>query len=59
MLALIGYKSEIVFKPLPQNDPKRRKPNLTKARRLLGWEPKLEPIYGNYLPLSRGMVCSF
>jgi len=39
--ALIGSKSEIGFRPLPQDDPKQRKPDITKARALLGWEPKV------------------
>lgn len=34
-------KSKIVFKPLPQDDPKQRKPDITKARKLLKWEPKV------------------
>ena len=37
-----GTKSEIVFKPLPQDDPMRRKPDITRARTLLGWEPKIK-----------------
>ena len=36
-----GSKSKIVFKLLPQDDPKRRKPDITKAKKLLGWEPKV------------------
>ena len=39
--ALFGSKSEITFKPLPQDDPKQRKPDITKAKNLLGWEPKV------------------
>jgi dTDP-glucose 4,6-dehydratase len=39
--SLFGAKSEIVFQPLPQDDPKQRKPDITKARNLLGWEPKV------------------
>ncbi|MBP3958630.1 SDR family oxidoreductase [Gemmata sp. G18] len=38
---LAGSKSEIVFKPLPQDDPKVRQPDITRARHLLGWEPKV------------------
>jgi len=38
---LTGTKSEITFQPLPVDDPKRRCPDITKARRLLGWEPKV------------------
>ena len=35
-------KSKIVFKPLPQDDPKQRKPDITKAKKLLKWEPKVK-----------------
>ena len=35
-------RSEIVFRPLPTDDPKVRQPDITRARRLLGWEPKVE-----------------
>jgi len=38
---LTGSDSEITFHPLPKDDPKRRAPDITKARRLLGWEPKV------------------
>lgn len=34
-------KAKIIFKPLPQDDPKQRKPNITLARKELGWEPKV------------------
>ena len=37
---LSGSSSEIVFKPLPEDDPKQRRPDLTRARKLLGWEPR-------------------
>ena|ERR1700737_74591 len=36
---LSGSASEIVFKPLPEDDPKQRRPDLTRARQVLGWEP--------------------
>ncbi|HTR03913.1 MAG TPA: GDP-mannose 4,6-dehydratase, partial [Thermoanaerobaculia bacterium] len=39
--ALTGTKSDIVFKPLPVDDPKVRQPDITKARQVLGWEPKV------------------
>jgi dTDP-glucose 4,6-dehydratase len=39
---LANSKSEIVYKDLPADDPKQRKPNITKARTLLGWEPKVD-----------------
>jgi dTDP-glucose 4,6-dehydratase len=39
---LTGNRSSIVFKELPQDDPKQRKPDITRARTLLGWEPKVD-----------------
>lgn len=42
ILALSGSKSSLVFNPLPQDDPKVRKPDITRARQLLGWEPKVD-----------------
>jgi dTDP-glucose 4,6-dehydratase len=36
-----GSRSKIAFKPLPQDDPKQRRPDITKARKLLKWEPKV------------------
>jgi dTDP-glucose 4,6-dehydratase len=42
ILALSGSASTLVFKPLPQDDPKVRKPDITRARQLLGWEPKVD-----------------
>jgi dTDP-glucose 4,6-dehydratase len=36
-----GSKSKLVFKPLPQDDPKQRQPDITRARTILGWEPKV------------------
>jgi dTDP-glucose 4,6-dehydratase len=41
ILAVTGAKTEIVFKELPQDDPTRRRPDITKAKQLLGWEPKI------------------
>ncbi len=41
ILEMTSTKSKIEFKPLPQDDPKVRKPDITKARKLLGWEPKV------------------
>jgi dTDP-glucose 4,6-dehydratase len=38
---LTGAKSEIVYQPLPEDDPKQRRPDIGKAKRLLGWEPKV------------------
>jgi UDP-glucuronate decarboxylase len=39
---LSGSSSRIVFRPLPNDDPRQRKPNIDKARELLGWEPKTD-----------------
>ena len=36
---LTGSSSEIVFKPLPEDDPKQRRPDLTRARQILNWKP--------------------
>ncbi len=42
ILSLSGSKSEIVYRPLPQDDPKLRRPDITRAKQLLGWEPKID-----------------
>ncbi|WP_375768141.1 SDR family oxidoreductase [Archangium gephyra] len=39
--AAMGGSSHIRFKPLPQNDPQQRQPDITRARTLLGWEPRV------------------
>jgi dTDP-glucose 4,6-dehydratase len=41
VLALTGAKTQIISKPLPQDDPTRRRPDITKAKAILGWEPKV------------------
>jgi dTDP-glucose 4,6-dehydratase len=41
ILGMIGGESKIVFKELPVDDPKQRRPDITKARELLEWEPKV------------------
>ncbi|MBL7741989.1 MAG: SDR family oxidoreductase [Chitinophagaceae bacterium] len=41
ILELTGNKVKIVFKPLPVDDPKQREPDITKAKQILGWEPKV------------------
>jgi nucleoside-diphosphate-sugar epimerase len=41
IVAATKSKSKIVFQPLPQDDPQQRKPDITKARKLLKWEPKV------------------
>jgi len=42
VLKVTGSKSRIRYVPLPQDDPKQRRPDITKARQLLGWEPKID-----------------
>ena len=42
IIALTGSKSTIAYKPLPEDDPQVRQPVITKARKILGWEPKVE-----------------
>jgi dTDP-glucose 4,6-dehydratase len=50
--ALLGSGVPIVFKPLPQDDPKQRCPDISKAKRLLGWEPKVNLDEGLRLTLE-------
>ena len=47
VIQLTGSKSKLVFKPLPQDDPRQRKPDITLAKKVLGWEPKV--------PLEEGL----
>ena len=47
IIALTGSSSELSFAPLPQDDPLRRRPDITKAKTILGWEPKV--------PLEQGL----
>ena len=41
ILALTGNKVKIIYKPLPVDDPKQRQPDISRAKKLLGWEPKV------------------
>ena len=41
VIQLIGAKSKLTMRPLPVNDPKVRQPDITKAKKELGWEPKV------------------
>ncbi len=43
-----GSRSRIALKPLPQDDPRQRRPDITRARKILGWEP--------HVPLARGLI---
>jgi dTDP-glucose 4,6-dehydratase len=51
VLQLTGNKVSITYKPLPVDDPKQRKPDISKAKALLDWEPKVHRSEGlqNYL----------
>jgi len=42
IIRMTGAASRIVYKPLPTDDPKQRRPDITRARTLLGWEPKVQ-----------------
>src|ERR1700733_11512738 len=42
VLSVTGSPSRILFHPLPEDDPTRRRPDIAKARQLLGWEPKIK-----------------
>jgi dTDP-glucose 4,6-dehydratase len=52
VIAVSGSASKIQFEPLPQDDPKQRRPDISKARRLLGWEPKVDLETGLKLSLE-------
>jgi UDP-glucuronate decarboxylase len=42
VVSLTGSESKFIFKDLPKDDPKQRQPNITLAKSLLGWEPKIQ-----------------
>ena len=46
ILKLTNSNQKIAYKPLPVDDPKQRKPNITKAKEILGWEPKVDRAEG-------------
>jgi dTDP-glucose 4,6-dehydratase len=52
VLKVTGSKSKIAYEPLPQDDPKQRRPDITKAKTLLGWEPKIQLEEGLRLSLD-------
>jgi dTDP-glucose 4,6-dehydratase len=49
---LLGTNSPIEFHPLPENDPTRRQPDISKAKRILGWQPKVDLETGLALTIS-------
>jgi dTDP-glucose 4,6-dehydratase len=46
VIRVTGSRNKIVFRPLPQDDPKQRKPDITRARSILGWEPRVSLAEG-------------
>jgi dTDP-glucose 4,6-dehydratase len=52
VLKVTGSKSPIVFEPLPQDDPRQRCPDITQAKELLGWKPKIDLETGLKLSLD-------
>jgi len=47
VLAMVGNpKAKLIYKELPKDDPKKRRPNITKAKEILGWEPKISRAEG-------------
>jgi dTDP-glucose 4,6-dehydratase len=52
VLEVTGSKSKLVFEPLPEDDPKQRCPDISKAKSLLGWEPKIDLRAGLTLSLD-------
>lgn len=49
---ITGSKSKIVFKPLPKDDPRQRKPDITKAKKMLNWQPKVDLEQGLKLTIE-------
>ena len=49
---LIGNNVKIIYEPLPTDDPQQRKPDITKAREILGWEPKVQRREGIKITLD-------
>jgi dTDP-glucose 4,6-dehydratase len=58
VLQVTGSKSAIEFGPLPQDDPTQRRPDITKARQLFGWEPKIDLETGLRLSLEYFRRCA-
>jgi dTDP-glucose 4,6-dehydratase len=52
VLAVTGSRSQIRYEPLPGDDPKRRCPDISKARQVLGWEPKIDLETGLQMSLE-------
>ena len=46
IIKLTGTSQQVVYKSLPQDDPKQRQPDITRARAVLGWEPQVDRADG-------------
>lgn len=57
VLRVTGSTSSIVYRPLPQDDPTQRQPDISKAKRLLGWEPKIDLETGLKMSLDYFRTC--
>ena len=57
VLEVTGSKSKIIHQPLPQDDPTQRKPDISKAKRLLQWDPKIDLQTGLKLSLEYFKAC--
>ena len=59
IIALTGTKQKVIYVPLPKDDPTQRQPDITKAKEILGWEPKvsrsegLKIVYDYFKSLSK------
>ncbi|MGD0444059.1 MAG: UDP-glucuronic acid decarboxylase family protein [Edaphobacter sp.] len=58
ILSVTGSASPIIFHPLPQDDPTRRRPDIAKAKQLLGWEPKIKLRKGIEKSLEYFKACT-
>jgi dTDP-glucose 4,6-dehydratase len=57
VIEVTGSKSSIAYEPLPQDDPKQRRPDISKAKRLLAWEPRIQLEEGLRLSLDYFKQC--
>jgi dTDP-glucose 4,6-dehydratase len=58
VLSVTGAASEIISRPLPEDDPTRRRPDITRAKELLGWEPKVKLRHGLEKSLEYFKACA-
>ena len=52
IIKLTGTTQKVIYKPLPVNDPLQRQPDITKAKEILGWEPKVNRSEGMKITLD-------